>query len=190
MPTSAKRARGLDAIVEDVLTKPFSLDDMRSAVSRALAAKRLRGSGGASRARLAQGSDAIPDTAITGSSGVQALLIIIGIIITMASLLGGFWAMGGHVPVIWATLGNSSLSAATAFGTYIVANSPRAPSGIPVAPASRRGSPGFPGNAITWMFSGLLYILMRDIRAKGRNEVEPHIDDPHNSENLSSAFRW
>ena len=34
-----ERARGLDAIVEDVLTKPFSLDDMRSAVSRALAAK-------------------------------------------------------------------------------------------------------------------------------------------------------
>ncbi|KPQ12189.1 MAG: putative response regulator [Saliniramus fredricksonii] len=32
-----ERARGLDAIVADVLTKPFSLDDMRAAVSRALA---------------------------------------------------------------------------------------------------------------------------------------------------------
>jgi len=32
-----ERARGLDAIVSDVLTKPFSLDDMRGAVSRALA---------------------------------------------------------------------------------------------------------------------------------------------------------
>lgn len=34
-----ERARGLDAIVSDVLTKPFSLDDMRSAVTRALAAR-------------------------------------------------------------------------------------------------------------------------------------------------------
>ena len=33
-----ERARGLDAIVTDVLTKPFSLADLRSTVNRALAA--------------------------------------------------------------------------------------------------------------------------------------------------------
>ena len=33
-----ERARGLDAIVTDVLTKPFSLADLRSTVTRALAA--------------------------------------------------------------------------------------------------------------------------------------------------------
>ncbi len=33
-----ERARGLDAIVTDVLTKPFSLADLRATVSRALAA--------------------------------------------------------------------------------------------------------------------------------------------------------
>ena len=33
-----ERARGLDAIVTDVLTKPFSLADLRSTVKRALAA--------------------------------------------------------------------------------------------------------------------------------------------------------
>ena len=32
-----ERARGLDAIVTDVLTKPFSLADLRSTVNRALA---------------------------------------------------------------------------------------------------------------------------------------------------------
>ena len=32
-----ERARGLDAIVTDVLTKPFSLADLRATVSRALA---------------------------------------------------------------------------------------------------------------------------------------------------------
>ncbi|WP_449410490.1 response regulator [Methylobacterium komagatae] len=34
-----ERARGLDAIVTDVLTKPFSLADLRSTVRRALAAR-------------------------------------------------------------------------------------------------------------------------------------------------------
>lgn len=34
-----ERARGLDAIVFDVLTKPFSLDELRAAVTRALAAR-------------------------------------------------------------------------------------------------------------------------------------------------------
>src|SRR6478735_4814512 len=33
-----ERARGLDAIVTDVLTKPFSLADLRATVRRALAA--------------------------------------------------------------------------------------------------------------------------------------------------------
>ena len=33
-----ERARGLDAIVTDVLTKPFSLADLRATVNRALAA--------------------------------------------------------------------------------------------------------------------------------------------------------
>jgi CheY-like chemotaxis protein len=33
-----ERAHGLDALIHDVLTKPFSLTDMRSAVDRALAA--------------------------------------------------------------------------------------------------------------------------------------------------------
>ena len=35
-----ERARNLDVIVEDVLTKPFSLADARSAVSRILAARK------------------------------------------------------------------------------------------------------------------------------------------------------
>ncbi|MFE1603182.1 response regulator [Methylobacterium sp. ID0610] len=34
-----ERARGLDAIVSDVLTKPFSLADMRASVRRVLAAE-------------------------------------------------------------------------------------------------------------------------------------------------------
>lgn len=36
-----ERARNLDAIVEDVLTKPFSLADLRGTVTRALSARPL-----------------------------------------------------------------------------------------------------------------------------------------------------
>ena len=35
-----ERASGLDAIVHDVVTKPFSVTDIRTAVTNALAAKK------------------------------------------------------------------------------------------------------------------------------------------------------
>src|SRR5204862_8361299 len=37
-----ERAHGLNAIVHDVITKPFSVADIRAAVAAALAAKRMR----------------------------------------------------------------------------------------------------------------------------------------------------
>lgn len=108
------------------------------------------------------------------------MYIIIGMIITMTSLLGGFWAMGGHVPVIWQPW-EFVIIGGTAFGTYIVANSPSAIKDTGRA-CVEAGMGKIPRHRDYLDVLGLLYMLMRDIRAKGRNEVEPHIDDPHNSE--------
>jgi chemotaxis protein MotA len=108
------------------------------------------------------------------------LAIIIGLIITIGSLLGGFVAMGGHVMVIWqpweyVIIGGSAL------GTFIIAN--------PIKVVRDTGTA-----TIEAMFGrvpkqrdyldllGLLYNLMRELRSKGRNEVEPHIDRPAESE--------
>ena len=46
MPTQRERASGLNAIVHDVITKPFSVADIRTAVADALAARKDGPSGG------------------------------------------------------------------------------------------------------------------------------------------------
>ena len=111
------------------------------------------------------------------------MAIIIGLTITMVSLLGGFAMMGGHILVIcqpWEFV----IIGGTALGTYIVANPMRS-----VADTGRAcmeaGAGRVPKQRDFLDLLGLLYILMRDIRAKGRNDVEPHIDDPYNSEIFS-----
>ncbi len=108
------------------------------------------------------------------------MFIFFGIIITIASLIGGFWAMGGHVPVIWQPW-EFVIIGGTAIGSYIVANSPNAikDTGRACVEASFGK---IPRQRDYLDVLGVLYMLMRDIRAKGRNEVEPHLDDPHNSE--------
>jgi chemotaxis protein MotA len=70
------------------------------------------------------------------------LAIIIGLTITMASLLGGFAMMGGHILVIWQPW-EFVIIGGTALGTYIVANPIRA------APASRRARGASPGSVIS-----------------------------------------
>jgi chemotaxis protein MotA len=94
------------------------------------------------------------------------LSILFGIIITIASLLGGFTALGGHISVIWQPW-EFVIIAGMAVGTYIVAN--------PWKVVIDTG-------AATIELLGLLHALMREVRNKGRNEVEAHIDDPSSSE--------
>jgi len=103
----------------------------------------------------------------------------IGLVIALGCILGGFAAMGGHLSVIfqpWEFLiiGGSSL------GTFIIANP------IPTIRDT--------GRAITEaVFDrtptqrhyldvlGVLYALMRELRGKGRNELEQHVDNPEES---------
>ena len=49
------------------------------------------------------------------------LSILFGVIITIASLVGGFTALGGHISVIWQPW-EFVIIAGMALGTYIIAN--------------------------------------------------------------------
>ncbi|GIL00259.1 MAG: flagellar motor protein MotA [Alphaproteobacteria bacterium] len=107
------------------------------------------------------------------------MTVIVGLIVTVVCLLGGYMAMGGHLYVLaqpweFVIIGGSAL------GTFIVANP------MPTIKDS--------GKAIIEAFKGagpkqqdyldvlgLLYALMREVRSKTRTEVEAHIDDPANS---------
>lgn len=108
------------------------------------------------------------------------MAILIGMVIVFASLLGGFAAMGGHVAVIWQPW-EFVIIGGTAIGTFIIANSLKT-----VRDTGRASVEAIlhqvPKSRDYLDLLGVLYMLMREIRSKGRNEVEPHIDAPAESE--------
>ncbi|MGY3606542.1 MULTISPECIES: flagellar motor stator protein MotA [unclassified Bradyrhizobium] len=106
--------------------------------------------------------------------------ILFGVIVTIASLLGGFVAMGGHVSVIWQPW-EFVIIAGMAIGTYIVANPWKVviDTGVGIVQAL---TVAVPKQRHYLDLLGLLHALMREVRNKGRNEVEAHIDDPSSSE--------
>jgi len=105
--------------------------------------------------------------------------IIVGLIITLGCLLGGFVAMGGHVYVIWQPW-EYVIICGSALGTFVVANP------MKTIKDTGKGAVEAFKNAIPTRREYLdvlavLYSLMRELRSKPRNEVEGHIDNPTES---------
>lgn len=107
------------------------------------------------------------------------MTIVIGLVVTLACMLGGFVAMGGHVGVIWQPW-EFIIIGGSALGTFIVANPLKTiydtGSGLKEAFVSDA-----PGREQYLEVLGILYFLMRELRGKPRNEVEEHIDSPDES---------
>jgi chemotaxis protein MotA len=102
--------------------------------------------------------------------------IIVGLVITLACMLGGFMAMGGHVEVIWqpweyVIIGGSAL------GTFVVANPMKTikDSGKACVEAFKNAAPT---QRDYLELLGLLFSLMRELRSKSRGEMEALIDAP------------
>lgn len=107
------------------------------------------------------------------------MTIVIGFVVTLACLLGGFMAMGGKLGVLvqpweYVIIGGSAV------GTFIVAN-PFAvikDTGKAVGEAFKEKAPK---SKDYLEIIGLLFTLMQEIKAKTRAEIEGHIDEPENS---------
>ncbi|MEP9399853.1 flagellar motor stator protein MotA [Mesorhizobium sp. KR2-14] len=105
--------------------------------------------------------------------------ILIGIVVTMGCVLGGFMAMGGHVNVLmqpWEFV----IIGGAAFGTFLVANpmSTVKDTGKACIEAFKQAVPKERDYLETL---GVLHSLMRELRTKSRSEVEAHIDSPDES---------
>ncbi|CUA85124.1 flagellar motor stator protein MotA [Chelatococcus daeguensis] len=103
----------------------------------------------------------------------------IGLIIAIGSMLGGFMALGGKVSVIWQPF-EFVIIGGIALGIFIIAN--------PMSTVKDTGKAikeaiagDVPKRDDYLAILGLLFNLLRELRSKARNEVEAHIDDPHNS---------
>ncbi|MGH6761685.1 MAG: flagellar motor stator protein MotA [Phyllobacterium sp.] len=105
--------------------------------------------------------------------------IVIGLVVTLGCLLGGFIAMGGNVSVLiqpweFVIIGGSAL------GTFLIANPFSA-----VKDTGQACMEAFRNKVPTQRdyldVLGVLYALMRELRSKSRNEVEVHVDSPEDS---------
>lgn len=105
--------------------------------------------------------------------------ILIGLVVTLGCVLGGFMAMGGHVGVLvqpWEFV----IICGAALGTFLVAT-PMATvkdTGTACLEAIRHQVPKEKEYLETL---GVLHSLMRELRTKSRSEVEAHIDNPGES---------
>ena len=102
--------------------------------------------------------------------------ILIGLVVTLGCVLGGFMAMGGHIDVLmqpWEAV----IICGAALGTFLVAN--------PMATVKDTGKAcleafkqAVPKERDYLETLGVLHSLMRELRTKSRSEVEAHIDNP------------
>jgi chemotaxis protein MotA len=116
----------------------------------------------------------------TRATGAVPVTIILGLVITLVCMLGGFMAMGGHVEVIWQPWEFVIICGAS-LGTFVIAT--------PMKTIKDTGKATLEGfkNAVPSAREyldvlGVLHTLMRELRSKPRNEVEAHIDKPEESE--------
>jgi len=105
--------------------------------------------------------------------------ILIGLVVTLGCVLGGFMAMGGHLYVLmqpWEAV----VICGAALGTFLVANPMKTvkDTGRGILEAFKQAVPKEQDYLETL---GVLHGLMRELRTKSRSEVETHIDNPDDS---------
>jgi chemotaxis protein MotA len=107
------------------------------------------------------------------------MTIIVGLVVTLVCVLGGFAAMGGKVMVIWQPWEYVIILGA-ALGTFIVANPIKVIKdvGVGLGEAFKNAAPTKDDFLNTL---GCLFVLMKELKTKSRSEVERHIDAPKES---------
>jgi chemotaxis protein MotA len=105
--------------------------------------------------------------------------VIIGMVVTLGCVLGGFMAMGGHIEVLMQPFEFVIIGGA-AIGIFIIANpmSTVKDSGKAVMEAVKNK---VPSREEYLELLGLLHQLLRELKTKPRNEVESHIDNSEES---------
>lgn len=107
------------------------------------------------------------------------MTIILGLVVTLVCMLGGFMAMGGHVDVIWQPW-EYVIICGTALGAFVVANPMKT-----IKDCGKALIEAFKNDEPTQQHHiellGLLFALMREVRSKSRGEIEALIDAPGES---------
>ena len=113
------------------------------------------------------------------------MTFVIGMVVVIGCLLGGFAAMGGHIDVLWQPY-EYVIILGSAIGTFFVANPMKVvkDSFKGIMEAIKESTPK-PRDYLDTL--SILYALMRELRSKTRTEMEVHVDNPAESE-IFKAF--
>ncbi|MCE3045981.1 MULTISPECIES: flagellar motor stator protein MotA [Legionella] len=107
------------------------------------------------------------------------MLILVGYLIILASVFGGFAMAGGHLKAIFQPI-ELLIIAGAAIGSLIVGSSPAVLKSIGKAlPAAFKGQKA--PKAVYMDLLGLMYALLNKARQEGLMSLEADIDDPQNS---------
>lgn len=111
--------------------------------------------------------------------------IVLGFVVVVGCMIGGFMAMGGHVQALMQPFELLIIGGA-AVGVFIMSNPVKTikDTGKAMMEALKYSVPHERQYLDTL---GILYTLMRDLRTKSRNEIESHIDNPEESELFLAA---
>jgi chemotaxis protein MotA len=105
--------------------------------------------------------------------------ILIGLVVTLGCVLGGFMAMGGHLEVLvqpWEVV----IICGAALGSFLVANPMKVVKDTGKA-CMEAFKQAVPKERDYLEVLGVLHSLMRELKSKSRGEVEAHIDNPDES---------
>ncbi len=107
------------------------------------------------------------------------MTFVIGLILTIGSILGGYVALGGHLYVLWQPF-EFIIILGSAIGSFFVANPMKVvkDTGAGILEAIKESTPK-PQEYLDLL--SLLYGFMREFRAKSRTEMEVHVDNPEES---------
>ena len=105
--------------------------------------------------------------------------IILGLVVTLGCLLGGFTAMGGHLAVLVQPF-EYVIILGSSIGTFLVANPMKVvkDTGKAIMEAFKNA---VPSQKDYLSLLSLLHSLMREMRSKPRSEMEEHVDNPEAS---------
>ncbi|OPB30123.1 flagellar motor stator protein MotA [Bartonella sp. WD12.1] len=105
--------------------------------------------------------------------------VIIGLVLTLGCIIGGYVAMGGHLDVLvqpWEFV----IILGSAIGIFIISN----PFNVikdAMKATLEATTDAVPKQKDFLATLGLLYVLMREMRSKSRSEMESHVDNPKES---------
>ncbi|AQX31246.1 flagellar motor stator protein MotA [Bartonella schoenbuchensis] len=105
--------------------------------------------------------------------------VIIGLVLTLGCIIGGYVAMGGHLDVLvqpWEFV----IILGSAIGIFIVSN-PFSVIKDAMKATLEATTDAVPKQKDFLATLGLLYVLMREMRSKSRSEMEGHVDNPRES---------